>query len=268
MVVGMKKSLDAPLSIATSSASPPVVRLVRATKEYAGGTAPVRALNNVTLDLQAAQFTAVMGPSGSGKSTLMNLAAGLDDVTHGECFLAGQPLHQMDDTQRTILRREAVGFIFQSFNLVPTLSSLENIELPFALANRKVDAETEAWIKRLVTTLGLDPRLDHRPAALSGGQQQRVAISRALASRPDIIFADEPTGNLDSRSGREVLALLRTAVTEYGQSLAMVTHDPVAASYADRIVVIADGCIVGDHGPKTAAQVSSLLLHIEERAAS
>ena len=232
-------------------------------KTYNAGTAPVHALNDITVDIARGQFTAIMGPSGSGKSTFMNVAAGLDDLTTGECFLAGQPLHQMNDVQRTLLRREAVGFIFQAFNLVPTLSAQENIELPFELAGRRIDNETREWIDHLLHVLGLSERRRHRPAELSGGQQQRVAIARALASRPAIIFADEPTGNLDTRSGREVMALLRTAVSEYGQTIAMVTHDPVAASHADRILVIADGRIVHDTPRLAPAQIANLLLDVE-----
>lgn len=245
----------------------PVVRFQDVSKIYDAGSQPVRALDGVTVDIFEGQLTAIMGPSGSGKSTFMNVAAGLDDVTGGACFVAGRPLHEMDDAQRTILRREHVGFIFQSFNLIPTLSAEENVLLPFELAGRRVDVETSAWIEQLFTTLGLGERRSHKPSQLSGGQQQRVAIARALAARPSIIFADEPTGNLDTRTSREVLTLLRTAASEYHQSIAMVTHDPVAASYADRILVIADGRVVGDHGRLSPAQVSELLIGLEEGAA-
>lgn len=245
----------------------PIVRFQEVSKIYDAGAQPVRALDGVTVDIFEGELTAIMGPSGSGKSTFMNVAAGLDDVTGGACFVAGRPLHEMDDAQRTVLRREHVGFIFQSFNLIPTLSAEENVLLPFELAGRRVDAQATAWIDRLFTTLGLAERRRHTPSQLSGGQQQRVAIVRALASRPSIIFADEPTGNLDTRTSREVLTLLRTAASEYHQSIAMVTHDPVAASYADRILVIADGRVVGDHGRLSPAQVSELLIGLEDGAA-
>ena len=245
----------------------PVVAFRAVSKTYGSGTARVEALTDVTVDIRAGEFTAVMGPSGSGKSTFMNLAAGLDDPTSGEVWVAGHALHQMDDDARTLLRREHVGFVFQAFNLVPTLSALENVLLPFELAGRRVDRDERAWVDALIETLGLADRAEHRPAELSGGQQQRVAIARALASRPRIIVADEPTGNLDTRSSREVLALLRTASREYRQTIAMVSHDPVAASYADRILVIADGRIVGDHGSLTPQQISDLLISLEVGAA-
>ena len=218
----------------------PVVSLRHVSRTYGDGHGTVVALDDVTVDIRRGDFTAIMGPSGSGKSTLMNVAAGLDDATHGEVVLGGAILSQLDDDARTRLRRSQVGFVFQAFNLVPTLSVRENILLPFELAGRRVDGEGQRWIDHLVHTLGLGDRVSHRPGELSGGQQQRVAIARALASRPAVIFADEPTGNLDSRSSREVLTLLRTAAREYGQSIAMVSHDPVAASYADRILVIAE----------------------------
>jgi len=245
----------------------PVVEFRAVSKTYGSGTARVEALTDVSVDIRAGEFTAVIGPSGSGKSTFMNLAAGIDDPTSGEVWVAGHALHQMDDDARTLLRREHVGFVFQAFNLVPTLSALENVLLPFELAGRRVDRDERAWVDALIETLGLADRAEHRPAELSGGQQQRVAIARALASRPRIIVADEPTGNLDTRSSREVLALLRTASREYHQTIAMVSHDPVAASYADRILVIADGRIVGDHGSLTPQQISDLLISLEVGAA-
>jgi putative ABC transport system ATP-binding protein len=236
-------------------------------RTYGDGHGTVVALDDVTVDIRRGAFTAIMGPSGSGKSTLMNVAAGLDDATRGEVVLGGAILSQLDDDARTRLRRSQVGFVFQAFNLVPTLSVRENILLPFELAGRRVDAEGQQWIDHLVHTLGLADRVSHRPSELSGGQQQRVAIARALASRPAVIFADEPTGNLDSRSSREVLTLLRTAAREYGQSIAMVSHDPVAASYADRILVIADGRLVADHGQLSPQQISDLLIGFEVGAA-
>ncbi len=244
-----------------------IVRLQSVSKHYGDGPHAVRALDEVSVDIYAGGFTAIMGPSGSGKSTFMNVAAGLDDITAGQIHLADQPLHLMDDAARTRLRRDQVGFIFQAFNLVPTLSVTENICLPFRLAGRRIDPEQAAWMDHIVTTLGLAERATHLPAQLSGGQQQRVAIARALAARPHVNFADEPTGNLDSRTSREVLTLLRTAATEYGQTIAMVSHDPVAASYADRILVIADGRLVADRPRSTAQQISELLIGIEESAA-
>jgi len=241
----------------------PVVSLRDVTRTYG----QVAALDGVSLDIQSGAFTAIMGPSGSGKSTLMNVAAGLDDASSGEVILAGRSLGTLDDDGRTKLRREQVGFVFQAFNLVPTLSARENIELPFQLAGRPIDTETRAWIDHLIGALGLADRVTHRPSELSGGQQQRVAIARALASRPAIIFADEPTGNLDSRSSREVLTLLRTAAQEYGQTIAMVSHDPVAVSYADRVLVIADGRVVADHDRLIPQQISDLLIGLEVGAA-
>ena len=243
-----------------------VVELRHVMRQYGQGGAAgagVTALDDLSLRIARGAFTAVMGASGSGKSTLMNVAAGLDDVTAGEVLLAGHPLHMLDARARTRLRREHVGFIFQAFNLVPALTVEENIRLPFALAGRGTSAETEAWIGHLVTVLGLADRRTHRPAELSGGQQQRVAIARALAPRPAVVFADEPTGNLDARASREVLALLRTAAAEYGQTIVMVSHDPVAASYADRVVVLADGRVVSDSPARSAQQIASLLVEVE-----
>jgi len=214
-----------------------------AVKVYGADLTEVRALDDVTVAFEEGRFTAIMGPSGSGKSTLLHCIAGLDTLTSGKAFIGDQDLSTLDDRHLTILRRDRVGFVFQSFNLVPTLTAAENITLPLALAGHKGDAE---WIDRVVDTLGLHDRLAHRPSELSGGQQQRVAVARALASRPQIIFADEPTGNLDSRSGLEVLGFLRRAVDEMGQTIVMVSHDAVAASHADRIVFLADGRIVDE----------------------
>jgi putative ABC transport system ATP-binding protein len=240
-----------------------VVSFHSVSKLYGHGALEVRALDDVTVVVPRGGFTAVMGPSGSGKSTFMNVAAGLDDVSAGEVLLAGHPLHRMDDRARTVLRREHVGFVFQAFNLVPTLDVRENVLLPFELAGRRLGSEERAWVDHLLHVLGLSDRVGHRPGELSGGQQQRVAIARALAPRPAVVLADEPTGNLDTRSSREVLGLLRTAVGEYGQTIVMVSHDPVAASYADRVLVLADGRLVGDHEAMSAQQIAELLIGFE-----
>ena len=225
---------------------------VDAFKIYGAGTTEVRALDGVTVSFGAGKFTAIMGPSGSGKSTLLHCIAGLDSLTKGRAFIGDVDLSTLDDTKLTILRRDSVGFVFQAFNLVPTLTAYENITLPLALAGKKGDQE---WIKAVIKTVSLEDRLQHRPSELSGGQQQRVAVARALATKPKIIFADEPTGNLDSRSGAEVLAFMRRVVEEMGQTIVMVTHDPVAASYADRIVFLADGRIVDEMVEPTAERV-------------
>src|SRR5688500_7196272 len=212
-------------------------------KVYGKNEAEVRALDGVTVDLMQGEFTAIMGPSGSGKSTLMHCLAALDTPTSGEAVVDGTSLGRLKDKDLTTLRRERVGFVFQSFNLVPTLSAEENILLPLSLAGRKPDRE---WFDQVVDAVGLRPRLGHRPAQMSGGQQQRVACARALVSKPSIVFADEPTGNLDSTSSAEVLSFLRRSVDEFGQTVVMVTHDPVAASYTDRILFLADGKIVDE----------------------
>jgi putative ABC transport system ATP-binding protein len=218
-------------------------RAVDAVKVYGKGEAEVRALDGVTVEFISGQFTAIMGPSGSGKSTLMHNLAGLDDLTSGSVWIGDTDLSKLNDKKLTMLRRDRVGFVFQAFNLVPTLDVAENIKLPMALAGRKPD---KAWVDNVIDIVGLRDRLKHRPSELSGGQQQRVAVARALASKPEIVFADEPTGNLDSRTGAEVLAFMRQAVREYGQTIVMVTHDPVAASYADRAIFLVDGQIVDD----------------------
>ena len=223
-----------------------------ATKVYGKGEARVVALDDVTVDFLRGRFTAIMGPSGSGKSTLLHCIAGLDTLTSGAAFIGDTDLSKLNDDKLTILRREKVGFVFQAYNLVPTLTAAENIRLPLDLAGRKGDRE---WIDNVVRTVGLNDRLRHHPSELSGGQQQRVAVARALASKPEIVFADEPTGNLDSRSGADVLQFLRAAVTGLGQTIVMVTHDPVAASYADRIVFLADGRIVDEMLEPTAERV-------------
>ncbi len=212
-------------------------------KIYGSGDSEVRALDGVSVDFAQGAFTAIMGPSGSGKSTLMHCAAGLDDVTSGQVFIGDIDITRLGEKELTMLRRDRVGFIFQSYNLVPTLTAGENISLPLLLAGRKGN---EAWIKTVVDTVGLADRLKHRPSELSGGQQQRVAVARALASQPGIIFADEPTGNLDSATGAEILSFMKKAVREYGQTIVMVTHDPVAASYADRVLFLADGKVVDE----------------------
>lgn len=214
-----------------------------ARKHYGKHESEVKALDGVSVEFMAGQFTAIMGPSGSGKSTLMHCIAGLDELTSGSAVIDGVDLSTLRDKALTELRREKIGFIFQSFNLVPTLSAEENIRLPLLLGNEKGDEE---WIQRVIDTVNLRDRLTHRPSELSGGQQQRVAVARALASRPHIIFADEPTGNLDSTTGTEILRFMRRAVDDLGQTIVMVTHDPVAASYADRIVFLADGKIAGE----------------------
>jgi len=229
-------------------------------RSYGDPSQPIHALRNVSLELRRREFTAIMGPSGSGKSTLMNVIAGLDDITSGEIWVDGNALSVLDDEARTRLRRHHIGFIFQSFNLIPTLTAQENIHLPFVLAGVKLNSEARYWIAHLVRSLGLDERLDHLPSELSGGQQQRVAIVRALAMHPTVILADEPTGALDTRTSREVLSLLTTAVHEYGQGIAMVTHDPVAASYADRVVMLADGQITGEYQGLGAREISELLI--------
>jgi putative ABC transport system ATP-binding protein len=227
-------------------------RAIDATKVYGRGEAEVRALDGVSVEFDAGRFTAIMGPSGSGKSTLMHALAGLDTLTSGAVFIGDVELGRLREKKLTQLRRDRVGFIFQAFNLIPTLTALENITLPMRLAGRKPD---KAWLDNVVDTVGLRSRLSHRPSELSGGQQQRVAVARALASQPQIVFADEPTGNLDSRTGAEILSFMRTAVREFGQTIVMVTHDPVAASYADRAVFLADGQIVGDLADPTADSV-------------
>jgi putative ABC transport system ATP-binding protein len=218
-------------------------RALDAVKTYGKGSNAVQALDGVSVDFAAGAFTAIMGPSGSGKSTLMHAIAGLDELTSGHVFIGDTDLTRLNDKHLTSLRRDRVGFVFQQFNLVPTLTALENITLPMRLAGRKPD---QAWLDEVIDTVGLRDRLGHRPSELSGGQQQRVAVARALAARPEIIFADEPTGNLDSRTGQEILSFMRQAVRELGQTIVMVTHDPVAASFANRVVLLADGRVVDD----------------------
>ncbi len=230
----------------------PAARALRATKVYGDGDMAVTALRDVTVEFAAGRFTAIMGPSGSGKSTLMHCTAGLDQLTSGRVLIGDVDLGTLTDKELTVLRRTRIGFVFQAFNLVPTLTARENILLPLTLAGDSPDA---AWFDSVVDTVGLAPRLEHRPAELSGGQQQRVAVARALVARPQVVFADEPTGNLDSRSGGEVLSFMRRATDEVGQTVVMVTHDPVAASFADEVLFLADGRIVDHLAAPTASTV-------------
>jgi len=243
-----------------------VARVSHLTKSYGSASNTVTALDDVSIGIRSGEFTAIMGPSGSGKSTLMHIMAGLDTATSGTAWLGDTEITGLADSDLTILRRRRVGFVFQSFNLVPTLDVRGNILLPFELDGRRPTRDESAWIGRLIDSLGLGDRLKHRPHELSGGQQQRVAIARALGTRPDLVFADEPTGNLDSRTGREVLSLLGAASVEYGQSIAMVTHDPIAAGYADRILFLADGRVVDDRARSTAEEISRFMLSMETAA--
>lgn len=225
---------------------------INAVKVYGQGETAVRALDGITVAFEHQRFTAIMGPSGSGKSTLMHCVAGLDQLTMGQVFIGDTELGQLSDKQLTILRRDTVGFVFQSYNLVPTLSAKENITLPMDLAGREPNWD---FVNSVIDTVRLRDRLTHRPSELSGGQQQRVAVARALASEPQIVFADEPTGNLDSRSGLEILSFMRKAVDDLNQTIVMVTHDPNAASFADRVIFLGDGCIVDEMLDPTAESV-------------
>jgi len=236
----------------TSTQTGVAARAVDASKVYGSGEATVRALDQITVAFDAHRYSAIMGPSGSGKSTLLHCLAGLDRVTAGQVFLGDVEVSAASEKQLTLIRRDSVGFIFQSYNLIPTLNALENITLPMALAGRKPD---RAWLDHVIDIVELRDRLSHRPNQLSGGQQQRVAVARALVSRPDVIFADEPTGNLDSHAGGEILAFMRQAVDDLHQTIVMVTHDPNAAAFADRVVFLADGRIVDDLPDPTAATV-------------
>ena len=241
--------------ISTASAA----RAQGLSKFYGSGDAAVAALDDVSVAVGEGQFTAIMGPSGSGKSTLLHLLAGLDRPTSGEVYLGDTEITSLNDKALTLLRRDRIGFIFQSFNLLPTMTAAENIVLPMRIAGRKPD---EHWVASIVETVGLTGRLSHRPSELSGGQQQRVAAARALASKPQIVFADEPTGALDSKSGAELLGFLRKAVSELGQTVVMVTHDPTAASYADRVIFLADGHVVDEMHAATADEVLDYMKHL------
>ncbi|GBQ03376.1 ABC transporter [Streptomyces spongiicola] len=246
----------------TARATAVAARAADLSKVYGEGETRVVALDRVTVDFRQGEFTAIMGPSGSGKSTLMHCVAGLDGFSGGSVRIGGTELGSLSDKQLTRLRRDKIGFIFQAFNLLPTLTALENITLPMDIAGRRPD---ERWLRLVIDMVGLSDRLGHRPAQLSGGQQQRVAVARALASRPEIVFGDEPTGNLDSRSGAEVLGFLRNSVRELGQTVVMVTHDPAAAAYADRVVFLADGRIVDEMTAPTADGVLDRMKEFDAR---
>ena len=253
------------MDAATQSATGVAVRAADVWKVYGSGEAEVIALRGVDLEVQRGRYTAIMGPSGSGKSTLMHCLAGLDSVTRGEVFIADVRVTGLNDNGLTTLRRDKVGFVFQQFNLLSTLTAEENILLPLAIAGRKPD---QAWFDTVVDSVNLRDRLSHKPAQLSGGQQQRVACSRAMMSRPEVIFADEPTGNLDSRSGAEVLGFLRDSVRQFGQTIVMVTHDPNAASFADRVVFLLDGRIVDELANPTAEAVLDKIKRLDVLAAA
>ncbi|MFJ9379953.1 ABC transporter ATP-binding protein [Streptomyces sp. NPDC101455] len=247
--------------MSTATTTRTAARVVDAVKVYGVGDTAVRALDGVSVDFPAGRFTAIMGPSGSGKSTLMHCAAGLDTLGSGAAYIGDTELGSLDDRRLTLLRRDRVGFVFQAFNLVPTLTVAENITLPLDLSGARGDQE---WIDALVDVVGLRDRLHHRPSELSGGQQQRVAVARAFAGRPEVVFADEPTGNLDSRSGGEVLGLLRRAVRQTDRTVVMVTHDPVAAAHADEVVFLADGRLVDRMQDPTAEKVLDRLKAFED----
>jgi len=234
---------------------------INVSRHYGAGETVVRALDDISVAFERGRFTAIMGPSGSGKSTLMHCLAGLDSVTSGTVRIADVELNGLKDSELTTLRRDRLGFVFQSFNLVPTLSAIENITLPLDIAGKRGDEE---WLNTVVTKLGLGDRLDHRPSELSGGQQQRVACARALVGRPDVVFGDEPTGNLDSRSGHEVLDILRTSVDELEQTVVIVTHDPRAASTADRVIFLADGKLAGYMDDPTQEAILDAMKQLED----
>jgi putative ABC transport system ATP-binding protein len=248
------------MPVPSAPARSAAARAVELRKVYGEGDASVEALRGVSVDLAAGEFTVIMGPSGSGKSTLLHCLAGLDTPTDGQVFIGEIDLTQLNDKRLTELRRDKVGFVFQAFNLVPTLTAKENITLPLDIAGREVDG---AWFDEVVATIGIGDRLTHRPNQLSGGQQQRVAGARAMVSRPEIVFADEPTGNLDSHSGAELLGFLRSAVTDHGQTIVMVTHDANAASYADRVIFLEDGHVVDEMREPTPERVLDRLKTLE-----
>jgi putative ABC transport system ATP-binding protein len=256
----MMNPATAPPPTAVPQAAP-AARVRDLTKVYGRGDAAVTALGGVSIEIPAGSFTAVMGPSGSGKSTLMHCMAGLDSVSGGQVWIGGQEIGGLPERQLTRLRRDRIGFVFQAYNLLPVLSAVDNITLPLDIAGRRPDQQ---WLNTVVDTVGLRDRLRHRPSELSGGQQQRVAIARALVSRPEIVFADEPTGNLDSRASAEVLGLLRRSVRDYGQTIVMVTHDPVAACYAEKVVFLADGQIVGALEQPTPESVLDYMKNLGE----
>jgi putative ABC transport system ATP-binding protein len=256
-VVGMTSPLPSSDGVAA--------RAIDLRKIYGSGDSEVHALDGVTIDLRSGQFTAIMGPSGSGKSTLMHCLAALDTPTSGEVEVDGTQLSRLGDKALTTLRRERVGFVFQAFNLIPTLTARENILLPLSLAGAKPD---QAWLDTVIDAIGLRDRLGHKPAEMSGGQQQRVACARALASKPSIVFADEPTGNLDSTSGAELLAFLRRSVDEFGQTVVMVTHDAVAASYCDRVIFLADGKVVDELESPDREQILEHMTALQDLAAA
>ncbi|MGY1885389.1 ABC transporter ATP-binding protein [Blastococcus sp. SYSU DS0753] len=259
----MTRSSAVPAAATTEDEPPIAARAIDLVKTYGRGEATVRALDGASVAIPAGEFTAVMGPSGSGKSTLVHALAGLDAVDSGRLLLGDTDLTTLSERDRTLLRRERIGFVFQAFNLIPALTAAENISLPLTLAGKRPDP---AWQEELVAMLGLGDRLDHRPAQLSGGQQQRVAVGRALIARPELVFADEPTGNLDSRAGAALLSFLRNATRTLGQTIVMVTHDPVAAASADRVVFLADGRIVDELPDPTAETVLARMAGLDTRA--
>jgi putative ABC transport system ATP-binding protein len=260
--LALPTAADEAAGAAAEESAPAVVSAERLSRRYGDGATSVEALRGVSLDIAEGRMTAIMGPSGSGKSTLMHLMAGLDTPTEGTVRIDGVEITTLNEKKLTLLRREKIGFVFQFFNLLPMLTAEENVTLPLAIAGTKVD---HAWLDELLDTVGISDRRSHRPAELSGGQQQRVAVARALVTRPKVLFADEPTGNLDSSSSREVLSLLRRSVDELGQTIVMVTHDAGAAAQADRILFLADGRIVRDFEESTAAEVLAAMQEVSSR---
>ena len=253
------KALEGDMMLETLSVTENAAHIRGGTKIYGEGSAEIRALDGISADFERGQFTAIMGPSGSGKSTLLHTLAGLDDLSEGSVYIGETELGTLKDRDLTVLRREQVGFVFQAFNLIPTLNAKENILLPLSIAGSKPDQE---WYDKVVEAVGLSDRLDHRPSELSGGEQQRVAAARALVSKPEIVFADEPSGNLDSVASGELLDFMRTAVREFDQTIVMVTHDPIAASYSDRIVFLNDGDIVDEMTDPTPDSILEQMKHL------